>query len=186
MYVTIKFKQHTMHWKVVYLSCATIKVECEQLCTKCNNALREHWELSSNYWKCSYTLTHTHAHAHTQWRYTTDVDSQIPQLQAPDIDCTLTIPQTIEHDNGLAYCCRQCKALFYWNVVPFFFILCIFYIIITTSDIFKVENFQTMHSLWSCTAENTVERKPDKSWVEGVSGLCLRRQIVKPCTEMQY
>lgn len=64
MYVTIKFKQHTMHWKVAYLSYATINVECEQWCTKCNNALREHWELSSNYWKCSsYTLTHTHTMA---------------------------------------------------------------------------------------------------------------------------
>lgn len=100
--------------------------------------------------------------------------------------CTLTIPQTIEYEYGLAYCCRQCKALFYWKVVPFFFILCIFYIVITTSDIFKVENFQTMHSLWSCTAQNTRERKPDKSWVEGVNGLCLRRQIAKPYTEMQY
>lgn len=181
MYVTIKFKQHTMHWKVVYLCCATINVECEQWCNKCNNALREHWELSSNYWKCSsYTLTHT------QRLYTSDVDSQIPRLQASDKYCTLTIPQTIEHCNGLAYCWRQCKALFYWKVVPFFFILCIFYIIITTSDIFKVENFQTMHSLWSCTAQNTRERKPDISWVEGVSGLCLRRQIAKPCTEMQY
>lgn len=91
MYVTIKFKQHTMHWTVVYLCCAIINVECEQRCTKCNNALREHWELSSNYWKCSsYTLTHT------QRLYTSDVDSQIPRLQASDKYCTLTIPQTIQ------------------------------------------------------------------------------------------